>query len=190
VREILKIRLASGYILTAGMVFGVFLSYLISSPQIFQEQYALGELFPFYFAAVALSLGIASLLNARLVMRFEMTQLVRVALSVAFGLAVIFLGVSIQFAGHPPLWIFMPYLMVSFFFIGILFGNLNALAMQPLGKMAGIGSAVVGSLSTLISMVLGTAIGRSYNGTIFPLVLGMVVLTGASILVARWAESK
>jgi MFS transporter, DHA1 family, multidrug resistance protein len=190
VREILKIRLAFGYILTAGMVFGVFLSYLTSSQQIFQEQYALGELFPYYFAAIALSLGIASFLNARLVMRYEMTQLVRVSLAVAFGLAVIFLGISIYFAGHPPLWIFLPYLMVSFFFIGVLFGNINTLAMQPLGKMAGIGSAVVGSLSTLISMVLGTMIGRSYNGTVLPLVIGMAVLTGVSIFVARWAESK
>lgn len=84
----------------------------------------------------------------------------------------------------------MAYLMLSFFCTGILFGNMNALVMQPLGHLAGIGAAVVGSITTLISMSFGTLIGRSYNGTILPLVIGMTVLAGISIFVMRWAESK
>jgi DHA1 family bicyclomycin/chloramphenicol resistance-like MFS transporter len=190
IREILRIRPALGYTLTVGLVQGVFLGYLNSSQQIFQEQYALGESFPLFFATISLSLGMASLLNARLVMRYGMIKLVRWALGVVFGLAVVFLGISITLAGRPPLWILMAYLMVSFFCTGILFGNTNALAMQPLGHLAGIGAAVVGSLSTLISMLLGIVIGRSYNGTILPLVVGMTVLTGISMFVIRWAESE
>ena len=111
-------------------------------------------------------------------------------MNIAFSLAVIFLGTSVVFAGQPPLWLLMAYLMMSFFCTGILFGNINALAMQPLGHLAGIGAAVVGSLSTLISMLLGMVIGRSYDGTILPVVAGMTILTGASIFVIRWATSK
>jgi DHA1 family bicyclomycin/chloramphenicol resistance-like MFS transporter len=190
VREILKTRPAFGYTLAAGLLSGVFLGYLNSSQQIFQEQYALGELFPLYFATVSLSLGSASFMNTRLVMRYGMIKLVRVALGTGFGLAVIFLGVSIALEGQPPLGLLMAYLMVSFFCTGILFGNINALAMQPLGRLAGIGAAVVGSLSTLISMLLGMLIGRSYNGTVIPLVAGMAILTGISIFVIRWAAAK
>jgi DHA1 family bicyclomycin/chloramphenicol resistance-like MFS transporter len=190
IREILKIRPVLGYTLTAGLLNGIFLGYLNSSQQIFQEQYALGKLFPLFFAIISLSLGMASFLNARLVMRYGMIKLVRLALGIVFGLAVIFLGASTALAGHPPLWIFMLYLMLSFFCTGILFGNLNALAMQPLGRLAGIGAAVVGSISTLISMLLGIAIGRSYNGTVLPLIVGMTILTGISIFVIRWADSK
>jgi DHA1 family bicyclomycin/chloramphenicol resistance-like MFS transporter len=83
----------------------------------------------------------------------------------------------------------MTYLLLTFFCVGVLFGNQNSLAMEPLGHMAGIGAAVVGSLSTLISMPLGTIIGQSYNGTIIPLILGLAILTGLAILVVRWAES-
>jgi DHA1 family bicyclomycin/chloramphenicol resistance-like MFS transporter len=190
IREILKIRPALGYTLTGGLIHGVFLGYLNSSQQIFQEQYALGELFPLFFAIISLSLGMASLLNARLVMRFGMIKMVRWALGIVFGLAVIFLGISIAFAGQPPLLILMAYLMVSFFCTGILFGNLNSLAMQPLGHLAGIGAAVVGSISTLISMLLGMVIGRSYDGTVLPLIIGITILTGISIFVVRWAASK
>ena len=79
--------------------------------------------------------------------------------------------------------------MVTFFGVGILFGNQNSLAMEPLVHLAGIGAAVVGSLSTLISMPLGTIIGQSYNGTVLPLVVGLALLSGLSLLAMGWAES-
>ena len=188
VLDFLKIRASFGYTLTVGLVQGVFLGYLNSSQQIFQEQYALGDKFPLYFATISLSLGTASFLNTRLVMRFGMRKLARWALGAVFSLAIVFLFIAIPLQGNPPLWVLMTYLMVSFFCTGILFGNINALAMQPLGHMAGLGAAVVGSLSTLISMMLGTFIGQNYNGTILPLVIGMVVLTGIANFVIRWAE--
>lgn len=189
IQAILKIRSAVGYTVAAGLISGAFLGYLNSSQQIFQEQYALGDSFPLYFAIISLSLGMASFLNARLVMRHGMLTLIRWALRILFGLAVIFLGIAILLAGHPPLWLFMAYLMASFFCIGILFGNINALAMQPLGRLAGLGAAVVGSLSTLISMLLGMVIGRSYDGTILPLVVGITVLSGSTIFAVRWITS-
>ena len=83
----------------------------------------------------------------------------------------------------------MVYLLASFFGIGILFGNLNALAMEPLGHIAGVGAAVIGSLSTFISMLLGTLIGQSYNGTILPLVGGFAFLAIAAYTVMRWTEA-
>jgi len=183
--QVLHIRPAFGYTVALGLVQGAFIGYLNSSQQIFQEQYALGELFPFYFAVIALSLGAASLANARLVMRFGMTKLVQWALGGVVSLAVFFLAVAFAHAGQPPLWGLMAYLMASFFCVGILFGNVSALAMQPLGRLAGAGAAVVGSFSTLLSTLLGTIIGRSYNGTVIPLVIGMTFLSSAAILVVR-----
>ena len=106
-----------------------------------------------------------------------------------FAVSVVFAGVAATAAGHPPLVLLMAYLMVSFFGIGLLFGNLTALAMQPLGAIAGTGSAVVGATSMLISLTLGTAIGQAYNGTVLPLVIGFAVLSLCSIVVARWAEA-
>ena len=188
-REIMRTRPAVGYTLTAGLVSGSFIGYLNSAQQIFQDQYALGERFPLYFALVSLSLGVASFLNARLVMRFGMRFLARWSLLIVFGLSSVVLGIILLSAGQPPLWGFMAYLMTAFFLVGILFGNLNSLAMEPLGHIAGIGAALVGSLSTLISMLLGTIIGRSYNGTILPLIAGIAILAGLSILVMRWAEA-
>lgn len=188
-KEIIKNRLALGYTVTAGLVSGAFVGYLNSAQQIFQEQYALGTLFPVYFAIIASSIGLASLTNARLVMRYGMRLLVRTSMLIIVILSVAAFGVALLAAGQPPLWSLMAYLMMAFFCVGILFGNLNSLAMQPLGHMAGIGAAIVGSLSTLLSTLLGTVIGQSYNGTIFPLVAGLAVLVGLSMVVVRWAEA-
>ena len=188
-QEVIKNRLAFGYTVTAGLVSGAFVGYLNSAQQIFQEQYALGTLFPIYFAIIASSIGLASLTNTRLVMRYGMRLLVRTSMLVIVVLSVIAFGVALLVDGQPPLGLLMAYLMVSFFCVGILFGNLNSLAMEPLGHIAGIGAAIVGSLSTLLSTVLGTVVGQSYNGTIFPLVAGLAVLVGLSIVVVRWAEA-
>ncbi|MCP4420621.1 MAG: multidrug effflux MFS transporter [Chloroflexi bacterium] len=188
-REIFKNRLAFGYTVTAGLVSGAFIGYLNSAQQIFQEQYALGTLFPIYFAVIASSIGLASLLNARLVMRYGMRLLVNRSMLIIVILSVVAFGVATLNAGQPPLWFFMAFLMSSFFCVGVLFGNLNSLAMEPLGHIAGIGAAIVGALSTLISALLGTLIGQSYNETIFPLVIGLGILVGLSMGVARWAEA-
>lgn len=188
VLEIVRNRIALGYTVTAGLISGAFIGYLNSAQQIFQEQYALGELFPLIFAVIAFSLGLASFLNSRLVMRFGMRFLVRTALLVIVSAAVVALAL-VQLSGvQPPLPLFMAYLMLSFFCVGILFGNLNALAMEPLGHIAGIGAAVVGSLSTFLSAFLGALIGQNYNGTVLPLMLGLGILAGLSLVVVRWAE--
>ncbi len=188
--QIMKNRIALGYTVSAGLVGGAFLGYLSSAQQIFQELYALGSRFPIFFAIISFSLGFASFLNARLVLRFGMRFLVWWSLILIIGLAALGLGVALMTAGQPPFWFLMAYLMLTFFNIGILFGNQNALAMEPLGRLAGIGAAVVGSLSTLIQMPLGTIIGQNYNGTIFPLIIGIGVLSAISILVVRWTEAK
>jgi len=187
--EILKIRPAFGYTLSAGLISGAFLGYLNSAQQIFQEHYALGENFPLFFAMIALSIGLASFLNARLVLRLGMRFLVWWSLVVIIGLATLTLGITIMTSGQLPLWLVMIYLMSTFFCVGILFGNQNSLAMEPLGHFAGIGAAVVGSLSTLISIPLGTFIGQSYNGTTVPLIIGIAILSGFSLGVVRWTEA-
>ena len=188
-REVFTNRIAFGYTIMAGLISGAFIGYLNSAQQIFQEEYRLGAQFPFYFAALALALGSASYVNAQLVVRFGMRLLSRWALIALIVLALLFFGYAFVMNGQPPLVLLMSYLLISFFAIGILFGNLNALAMEPLGHIAGVGAAVVGSLSTFISTFLGSAIGQSYNGTVLPLVGGFALLGLVTFGVMLWAEA-
>jgi DHA1 family bicyclomycin/chloramphenicol resistance-like MFS transporter len=148
----------------------------------------LGALFPFYFGALALAIGGASLVNARLVLRHGMRRISAWALGLLTGLSLAFLVLAYAMAGAPPLWGLMAYMSATFFCIGMLFANFNALAMEPLGHIAGVGAAVIGSLTTLISLILGTAIGQAYDGTVLPLIAGFALLGLAAIAVMRWIE--
>lgn len=121
-------------------------------------------------------------------MRYGMRFLSLSALLTLGGLSLIFWPIAYGWVGQPPLWALMIYFLLSFFCIGLLFGNLNALAMEPLGHIAGTGAAVVGSLSTFISLLLGTLIGQSYNGTILPLVGGFALLSTTAVGVMRWVD--
>ncbi len=188
VGQILQNPNASGYTVASGLIFGAFLGYLNSAQQIFQVQYGLGDRFPLYFGVLALALGSASLLNSRLVVPFGMRTLTTVALLAISTISFFYLAVSSSLAGTPPLWSLMIFLVATFFCTGILFGNLNALAMEPLGHIAGIGAAVVGSLSSLLSVPLGTWIGQSYNGTVLPLVSGYAAVSLACLLTTRWIQ--
>lgn len=188
VRETCTHRIAFGYTIAAGLIFGAFVGYLNSAAQIFQGQYGLGQQFPLYFAVLALAIGAASYLNARLVMRYGMRLLSSRALMALSAWSLVFFAITYAAAGVPPLWVLMTYCLFAFFCIGILFGNFNALAMEPLGHIAGVGAAVVGSLTTFISLALGTLIGQSYDGTVLPLIGSFALLGIVAIAVMRWTE--
>ncbi len=187
-REVLSNPVTLGYTLMAGLIAGAFQGYLSSAQQIFQFQYGLGTLFPLIFAVNAAAIGLASFTNGRLVMRYGMRSLARLALIVLCALSAVFTGVALATGGQPALWLFMAFLLPTFFCVGLLFGNMNSLAMQPLGHIAGVGAAVVGSLSTLLATPLGATIGQAYNGTVTPLVLGFAVLGLSALALMRWAE--
>jgi len=181
-------RIAFGYTIAAGLIFGAFVGYLNSAQAVFQTQYGLGEQFPLYFAVLALTIGISSAVNAKLVLKHGMRPLSRWAL---YGLCVLsfpFLAVAWSYGGNPPLWMMMVYFCMAFFCIGILFGNFNAMAMEPLGHIAGVAAAVIASLTTFISLAIGTWIGLSFDGTILPLTGGFALLGLASLAVMYWTE--
>jgi DHA1 family bicyclomycin/chloramphenicol resistance-like MFS transporter len=187
--EVCNTRSALGYTLATGFVFGAFVGYLNSAQQILQQDYGLGAKFPFYFAVLALAIGGASLVNSRLVMRLGMILLSKGAVLAIFVLSSAFVLLAVGGAESPPLWAFMSYLLPTFFCIGILFGNLNSLAMEPLGHIAGVAATVIGFLSTLISVVIGTGIGQIYNGSVVPLAVAFGVLSLCAFLAMLWAES-
>jgi DHA1 family bicyclomycin/chloramphenicol resistance-like MFS transporter len=183
--EVLRNVPAMVFTLVAGSVFGAFMGYLNSCQQIFQVQYGLGKLFPLFFGGLAFFAGVAAVINGNLVMRLGMHRLAYGALAAVCGLSWLLLLLSWMGGGQPPLWQFMAVCVPWFFFIGFIFGNINAMAMEQLGHVAGSAAAVIGTSSTLMAVGLGFLIGNAYDGTINPLATGFAVLTTISLLLTR-----
>ena len=188
-REVFGNRIALGFTIASGLFSGAFLGYLNSAQAIFQDQYGLGTRFPLVFAVVSVASGVASFVNARLVLQYGMRRLTSIANTSLTVLSIAYFAYAYTAQGHPPLWTLITYLLANFFVVGIMFGNLNSMAMEPLGHIAGVGSAVVGSFASLISIPIGAWIGQSFNGTILPLIGGFALLCFATIFVMRWADS-
>ncbi|MCH9656231.1 MAG: multidrug effflux MFS transporter [Planctomycetes bacterium] len=190
VYEVCSHRVSLGYTISLGLISSAFLGYLSSAQQIFQKQYELGTMFPLYFAILALCIGSASFANGRLVMRFGMQFLTRWSKRISTVISLFFFLYVLSVGGQPPLWSMMVYMMAILFCFGIMYGNLNAMAMEPLGHIAGVGSAVMGALSTLISVPGGIFIGHSYNGTVIPVISGFTISGVLIMAVMHWVESK
>ena len=188
VLEVLRIRPAVGYTLARAGAFAPFVAYLSSAQQIFQESYRTGALFPLWFGLLALAVGGASVVNARLVMRIGMRRLAKAAtLSITLVSAFTW-ALALAFDGLPPFWLFMAYLLAVFSCVGVLFGNLSALAMEPLGHIAGVGAAVVGSVSIFIALPLGALVGQSFDGTMYAQIAAFGVFGAGTFAAIRWAE--
>jgi MFS transporter, DHA1 family, multidrug resistance protein len=188
--EVFKTPITLGYMLATGIIFAAFISYLSTVQQIFQEQYQLGGLFPVFFGVLASTIGVASFVNGRLVMRWGMQRLSRIALLCACALSIIaFVGAWLC-DGNPPFAAFMGYLLACFFFNGILFGNFSARAMEPMGHIAGVAAAITGSVSSLVALALGTPFGRAYDGTVLPLIAGFLTCGLLALAVTTWAENR
>ncbi len=185
-RVIFNTRVTMCYMVSMGIGFGRFIGYLNSCQQIFHGQFHTGNMFAVYFGGLALVLGVASLINARIVQRLGMRYICIRATSAIIVTSAIFLGLN--FAVEIQLWMFLAFAAALFFFFGLMFGNLNAIAMEPMGHIAGIASAVIGATSSAISMVIGTIIGQFYDGTLIPIAIGFVTLNIVSLGLMLYAE--
>lgn len=177
-KEVFRNRATCLYTLAMGLTFGSFTGYLNSSQQIFQDQFGTGEMFTVYFGALALVFGLSSFCNSFLVERLGMRHICIRAYTAAVAASCAFL--ALHAFTDITLWMFLCYASVILFCYGLVFGNVNALAMEPMGHIAGIAAAVIGAVSSLISLFFGAAIGQMYNGTLVPVLCGFIVLGAAS----------
>ena len=185
-KEVLSNRHTMGYTICIGMVFGGFLGYLNSAQQIFQVQFATGNLFTLYFGCLAFVFGASSLLNSYFVKNLGMRHICLRGIIVTIISSAIFLALNLMIEVN--LWMFLIYAAILFFVCGLMFGNLNSLAMEPMGHIAGLAASVIGFVASVIDTVIGAWIGQLYDGTLIPLATGFLVTGILSLAAMAWAE--
>lgn len=180
------------FTLVSGFVTAAFMVYLSSSQHIFQVQYGYIEEFPYIFAGIATVIGLSTFLNGTLVIRFGMLKL---ASTFTIALTLISLTYVLLYYGepNPSIYILLVFFVMMIFCVGFMFGNINALAMQPIGHIAGIGAAIFGFVGTIIAVPLGTFIGRFIDITAVPLFIGFAFCGSLSLLLIqyfKWSTKK
>jgi DHA1 family bicyclomycin/chloramphenicol resistance-like MFS transporter len=171
-KELIKHKETLACTMVSGFVTGSFLVYLSSAQNIFEEQYGLKEEFPYLFAMLAVSIGVSTFLNGTLVLRYGMRKLAFIALLNFTGISLLYV---LCFWGkeNPRVEVLMLFLSLVFFSIGFIFGNMRSIAMEPIGHIAGIGAAMTGFISTIISIPIATFIGSYVIDSVLPLFFGL-----------------
>ncbi len=149
----------------------------ISTTQpVFDLTYGWGHSFHFWFGGIAVVAASSSIINARFVMRYGMRAIIKTAFTIQIGLS---LTMALAVVLPLPLqWEFPIYVLWTlglFYQAGLTIGNLNALALEPMGHIAGVAASVVSAISTIGAAVIAAPIGLMFNGTPLPMAVASMI---------------
>ncbi len=179
-REVVRIRLFVGYVLTAALSGFTMMAYIANSSYVLQEQKGLQPLpFALFFASAALAQVVLSVVNAKIVGRFPPRTLIGFGLTLA-SLAVAALTVSV-FALGTPLLLTCAGFLVLMAVQAFIFGNASALAAGQAPHIAGAASAVLG-VTQAVAMATSAPIASSGGGaTAAPMIWVMIAGVAGSL---------
>ncbi|BFP39570.1 multidrug effflux MFS transporter [Flavobacteriaceae bacterium GF1] len=182
-KELLRFKETVAYTIVSGLVTGSFLVYLSASQHIFEDQYGLKEAFPYIFAGLAISIGLSTLLNGTLVLRFGMRRLSTMALVGFCSVALLYVLLFWPSPTNPNVFVLVTFLSLQFFCLGFMWGNFRSIAMEPIGHIAGIGAAINGFFSTVIAIPIASLIGKYVDERVLPLFLGLAICGLLSLVI-------
>jgi DHA1 family bicyclomycin/chloramphenicol resistance-like MFS transporter len=172
-RAALNDRGSIGYVVGAGVLWSGMFGFLNSSQQLVGEHFGAAETFPLFFALMAGSMALANLLNSRIVERFGARRVSHTALFAFIAVAV--LQVWRAFSGNEQLWDFVLLQSAQMSLIALMGANFTSIALQPFAHIAGAAASVQMFLRSVMSALLGTAIGLAYDGSARPIALALLI---------------
>ncbi|ASP22003.1 bicyclomycin resistance protein [Antarctobacter heliothermus] len=181
-REMLANRVVRLSIAVQSLVFAMLFATISSIQPIYETMFDRADSFPIWFGVTALLSASGSVVNAMLVVRMGMRRLVSVMLTVQVVVsAVMFLAILAGLAGDGLFAMFFFWQFVAFFQVGLTIGNLNAIAMEPMGHIAGMAASIIGFIATVAAVILAVPVGLLFDGTAIPLTLGVLVFAIAGL---------
>ncbi len=165
-------------IMVQTLCLGMLFTMLTMVQQVYDVIFDRGASFPFWFGFVALMSGSASLLNAAIVVRVGMRRIVTWSLGAQILFSAAMLVLSTQALPQTLMFgLFVAWQTSVFFLAGTTLGNLNAMAMEPMGHIAGMAASVTGAVSTVLAVAIAAPVGLLFDGTLLPLGTGLLTMT-------------
>jgi DHA1 family bicyclomycin/chloramphenicol resistance-like MFS transporter len=185
--EIMSLKIVRTSIVTLVFSYGVLFIGILLVQQVFDQFFGRADSFPFWFALIAILSASASFLNSIMVMKLGMRRLISAALrlQVVMSLLMLLLFNAELMSGNLGFGIFVFWMFSLFFQAGLTLGNLTALAMEPLGHIAGTGASVISALATLGSVSLATIAGYFFDGTPLAMIVGIAMLASCGAISAH-----
>jgi DHA1 family bicyclomycin/chloramphenicol resistance-like MFS transporter len=187
---VVRNRQTMAFCVASTFLFGIMTAYVGSTQVIVEEVFGEKDLFPIIFGALAVGLALGSLLSARLVTRIGLARLVRLGAFYAVASAAVLAAVGMATGGEPPLWLFLAASALMLPSVTALIPNSNTAAMAPLGHIAGMAAAIIGTISTIGGALLGSVIDGAYDGTVRPFTIGALCFASAACAAVLFARMR
>ncbi|GAB5457963.1 MAG: multidrug effflux MFS transporter [Henriciella sp.] len=185
-KQVLTTRVTFGYMCAGGVSFGALFAFIASCEQIFRDVFDIHETFALWFAGIAIFLAVANFVNSRIVERIGMRRISH-TVTIAFILMSLLTAGAMQVFGE-KLFIFYPLFGLTFACFGMMGANFSALAMEPLGKIAGTASAAYGFASTTVASGVGYLVASRFDGTVTPVMFGYTAIGIAALIIILITE--
>jgi len=187
-KVVVTTRLSIGYCIAMMLLLASLFGYLGSVQQIFADVFDTTTLFSVYFAITAISMAAASFVNSRIVEQVGTRLVSHTALC---GMVIISsLGTLAAITGYQTLASFVLLQSALMFCFGLTAPNFGAMAMEPVGHIAGTASSVQGCITTVGAALIGFGIGQAYDGSTVPLIFSFGTLAALSLGVVLLAEGR
>ena len=164
------------YIAITTILFAALSSYVASSERIVGEIYGRPELFAWIFAGVGFLMSLCAFTNSRLSSRYGARRTAMGAL-ILYTIVGSLLLIVTMVAGDPP------DMLVFFVAVALMLAinlavepNSSALALEPMGEMAGMAASVYGTLFFFVGSSLGAVISYFMVHGVFPLVISFFAI--------------
>ncbi|WP_082020375.1 MULTISPECIES: multidrug effflux MFS transporter [unclassified Leisingera] len=170
-------------IMVQTLCLGMLFTMLTMVQPVYDIIFGRADSFPLWFGLVAVISGTASLLNAAIVVRIGMRRIVTVSLAAQ----ILITGAMLLISGWslPDPWmfgLFVAWQASVFFMVGTTVGNLNAMAMEPMGHIAGMAASVIGAISTVLAAAVAAPVGLLFDGSLVPLAAGLLIMACIAFL--------
>ena len=174
------------YTLALTVMFGSIMAYVGMVQQIFAEVFHRGNLMPIMFALCAGTMGVGAFLNSRIVERLGTRLISHTALLCFIGISALHLAVAML--GMEQLWTFVVFQAAAMAAFSLSVSNFGAMAMEPIGAVAGIGASLQGFASTFGGALVGAVIGRLFSGSTVPYAGGVLACGLLALVFVLLAE--
>ena len=139
------------------------------------------------FACAGLSILAGSATNRWLVGRFEMLQIIKLGVALMFAASAQLLVIA--WLGAAPFWWVWACVCTFMFTIAILVANATVLALDPLPRIAGVASSIIGTLQNTMGASGAMIAAMIYDGSVRNAVIVMAVMgisTACIFLLRPW----
>lgn len=184
-KVVLTNRIALASIAAQTMVFGALFGTLSSVQPLFAQTFGREASFPAWFALIALVSAGASLTNALLVRRLGMLRVIGAVFAVMVVLSAVMALAALTGVLAPGAYfaLFFVWVCGVFAMAGMTVGNLNAMAMEPMGAIAGLAASVILAVPTILGTLIAAPLGLAFDGTPGPLALGVTLCAVAGLAI-------